>query len=64
VGLSLDVASQGGSTGTQSDFRLNLGGGITFNTRSDIQYWGGLKIFLLSKNDSDVSLQGGVLFYL
>lgn len=61
VGLVSDYLSGGA---TRTDVRLNLGGGAVFNSRSLIQYWAGLKIFLLAKNDSDVLLQGGVLFYL
>lgn len=64
AGLALDISSRGGETQTQTDFRLNIGGGITLNTRSSTQYWGGLKIFFLSEDDSDVSLQGGIIFYL
>ena len=64
VGLALDISSVGGTTETQNDFRLNVGGGLTLNTRESTQYWGGLKIYFLSEDDSDVSLQGGILFYL
>ncbi|MCB0711496.1 MAG: hypothetical protein KDD67_04110 [Ignavibacteriae bacterium] len=64
AGLALDISSRGGETQTQTDFRLNVGGGVTLNTRSSTQYWGGLKIFFLSEDDSDISLQGGILFYL
>ena len=64
AGIAVDINSQGGETRTQTDFRANVGGGVTLNTRSDTHWWAGIKIFLLSKDDSDVGLQGGVIFYL
>ena len=63
LGLAIDVQSRGGSTVTQTNLEANLGGGLTFNTRSDMQPWAGLKIFIQGE-DSDVGLQGGVNFYL
>ncbi len=51
-----------GSSASSTDLQLNLGGGLVFNSRSLIQYWAGLKIYVL--NGSDALLQGGVLFYL
>ncbi|MDB5034333.1 MAG: hypothetical protein JWQ98_1574 [Chlorobi bacterium] len=55
------TTTQSGSN-TNTGFRLNLGGGLVFNSRSLIQYWAGLKLYLLEGNDA--ALQGGVLFYL
>lgn len=63
LGLAIDVQSRGGVTQTQTNLEANLGGGLTFNTRSDMQPWVGLKIFIQGE-DSDVGLQGGVNFYL
>lgn len=63
-GVALDLSSEGATTGTQADFRLNIGGGVTLNTRSNMQPWFGLKIYLLAEDDSDVLLQGGLNFYL
>lgn len=63
VGLVLDFISTQGASDTKTDFRLNVGGGTTFNSRSLIQPWAGLKIVLLA-DQSDVLLQGGVNFYL
>ena len=62
--IVIDIASQGGETNIRPDFRANVGGGVTLNTRSDTQWWAGLKLFLLSEDDTDVGLQGGVIFYL
>ncbi|MEO5928668.1 MAG: hypothetical protein ABIR47_01935 [Candidatus Kapaibacterium sp.] len=56
------ITSTGATSKTNTGFRLNLGGGVVFNSRSLIQYWTGLKIYFLEGND--VVLQGGVLFYL
>jgi|GEM_PF-2405280 len=63
LGLVLDFVSLGGTSQSNSDFRLNLGGGATFSTRSLVQPWAGLKLVLLS-DQSDFLLQGGVNFYL
>ena len=63
-GVAIDLSSEGATTGTQADFRLNIGGGVTLNTRSSMQPWFGLKIYLLSEDDSDVLIQGGLNFYL
>lgn len=62
--LAIDISSQGGTTGTDVDFRLNVGGGVTLNTRESMQPWFGLKVYLLSENESDVLIQGGLNFYL
>ncbi len=62
LGLVFNFISLGGASETNTDFRLNLGAGVTFNSRSLIQPWGGLKIVLLS-DQSDIALQGGVNFY-
>lgn len=64
LGLSFAFVSVGGTSSSTSDFRLNLGGGAVFNSRSLVQYWAGLKLYLLAKAGSDVSLQGGVNFYI
>lgn len=63
-GVAIDLSTEGATTGTDADFRLNLGGGVTLNTRSNIQPWFGLKIYVLAEADSDVLLQGGLNFYL
>lgn len=67
LGLQFDTvvlpsAAGTSASSTQSDFRLNIGGGTVFNSRDLIQYWVGLKLYLLS--GSDAIIQGGVLFYL
>ena len=62
VGLVLDFVTLSGASASNSDFRLNLGAGTTFSTRSLVQPWVGLKLALLSAQ-SDVLLQGGVNFY-
>jgi opacity protein-like surface antigen len=62
VGLVLDFVSLAGASASNSDFRLNLGAGVTFSTRSLVQPWVGLKLALLSAQ-SDVLVQGGVNFY-
>lgn len=64
LGLAFDFVNTGLASSSRTDFRLNLGGGAVFNSRSLIQYWGGLKIYLLSKDNSDVLLQAGANFYL
>lgn len=64
LGLAFTFVSAGGDTKTDSDFRLNLGGGTVFNSRSLVQYWAGLKLYILSKAGSDIGLMGGVNFYL
>jgi len=64
VGLAMDRSSFASGSDTRFRGRLNLGGGTVFNTRSLIQYWGGIKIYLLSEDNSDVALQGGVVFFL
>jgi hypothetical protein len=70
LGLALDfvnvpgVAGSPSASDSRSDFRLNLGGGAVFNSRSTMQFWTGLKLYLLSRESSDVLLQGGVNFYL
>ena len=67
LGLGMSIASQGSETETDQKLRLNLGGGLTFNTRASTQFWGGLKIYTEltgDDTDSDVSLQAGVIFYL
>lgn len=63
AGLALDIATLNGETSTQLNPELNLGGGLTFSTRSSMQPWIGLKIFIQG-DDSDVGLQGGVNWYL
>ena len=63
LGFAIDVQSRGGLTKTQTNLQANLGGGLTFGIRSDMQPWAGLKIFIQG-DDSDVGLQGGVNFYL
>jgi hypothetical protein len=63
-GIRSDNYTFANASTSSTAFRLNLGGGITFNTRSDLQPWAGLKIYLLGKDDSDVLLQGGVNFFL
>jgi hypothetical protein len=64
LGLALDFVKTDLASDSRSDFRLNLGGGAVFNSRSLTQFWAGLKLYLLSKESSDVLLQGGVNFYL
>ena len=61
--LSYSIVSLGGETDTQVDFGLSGGGAIVWNTRSDVQWWSGLKIVFFD-GDSDVGLLGGVTFYL
>ncbi|HVZ39020.1 MAG TPA: outer membrane beta-barrel protein [Candidatus Kapabacteria bacterium] len=63
LGVGVSFVSVNGTSKSDTDFRLNLGGGMVFNSRSLIQYWAGLKVFVLSKS-SDVGIQGGVNFYL
>ncbi len=63
-GVAIDLSSEGSTTDTQADFRLNIGGGVTLQTRSNLQPWFGLKVYLLAEDDSDVLIQGGVNFYL
>jgi hypothetical protein len=63
IGLAFDFVNTG-TTSSRNDPRLNLGGGAVFNSRSLTQFWAGLKLYLLSKESSDVLLQGGVNFYL
>lgn len=64
VGIVMDRSSFASGSDTRFKGRLNLGGGAVFNSRSLVQYWGGIKIYLLSEDDSDVALQGGVVFFL
>lgn len=64
VAIVMDRSSFASGSDTRFKGRLNLGGGAVFNSRSLIQYWGGIKIYLLSEDDSDVALQGGVVFFL
>ena len=61
-GLSLWYASYsfGNSSYSNSDFKLNLGGGLTFNTRSNMQPFVGLNIAFI--DGSDVKLHGGLKF--
>lgn len=63
IGLSRDFYSFANASESQIEFRINLGVGVIFNTRSLIQPWFGLKAFFLSDNN-DIFLQGGVNFYL
>jgi hypothetical protein len=64
LGVVTDFVSVGGTSDSKTDLRVNLGGGVVFNSRSLTQYWGGLKISVLSDDNSDVLLQAGVNFYL
>ena len=63
IGLNTDFVTLGGESSTRSSFSANLGGGLFLNTRSDMQYWGGLKV-VIGEDDSDVALQGGIVWYL
>lgn len=63
-GIAFDFVKTDLASDSRTDFRLNLGGGAVFNSRSLTQFWAGLKLYLLSKESSDVLLQGGVNFYL
>ena len=63
LGLNTDFVSLGDETDTRSSLSVNLGGGLFLNTRSDMQYWGGLKV-AIGEDDSDVALQGGIVWYL
>jgi hypothetical protein len=47
-------------SGSTTDFHLNLGGGITFNTRSNMQPFVGLNIAFI--DGSDIKLHGGLKF--
>lgn len=64
VALVMDRSSFASGSDTRFTGRLNIGGGAVFNSRSLVQYWGGMKIYLLSEEDSDVALQAGVVFFL
>jgi hypothetical protein len=61
-GLSLWYASYSFSNSSYSntDYHLNLGGGLTFNTRSNMQPFVGLNIAFIE--GSDVKLHGGLKF--
>ncbi len=65
IGLSRDFYSSSRFVGveSQTEFRINYGGGVVFNTRSSIQPWVGLKGFILSDN-TDIFVLGGVNFYI
>ncbi len=63
LGLNVDFVTINNESATQTSLAANLGGGLFLNTRSDVQYWGGMKVSIGSE-DSDVALQGGVIWYL
>jgi hypothetical protein len=65
-GFQFDSYTTSGSeSNTNTTFVLNLGAGATFNTRSRLQPWGGLKFsFLGGGLAGGALLQGGVNFYL
>jgi hypothetical protein len=47
-------------SGSSTDFHLNLGGGLTFNTRSNMQPFVGMNIAFIG--GSDIKLHGGLKF--
>ena len=63
LAYATDIVSVNDETGTNSDLFFNLGGGLFLNTRSATQYWLGLKA-VVGGGDSDVLLQGGIVWYL
>jgi hypothetical protein len=62
AGVRFDFYKVDGSS--EASFRLNLGGGVSFNSAGAVQPWAGVKIFFLDVKKSDLCLQGGVNFVL
>ncbi len=63
LALATDIVSINDETSSETSLLFNVGGGLFLNTRSATQYWLGLKA-VIGEGDSDVLLQGGILWYL
>ena len=63
LALATDFVSINEESATNTSLLFNLGGGLFLNTRSATQYWLGLKA-VIGEGDSDVLLQGGIVWYL
>lgn len=62
VGIWYLSYTNGNLSSSSTDVHLNIGGGLTFNTRSDMQPFLGLSIAFVG--GSDVKLHGGVKWAL
>lgn len=60
LGIWHDSYTNATISGSSTDLHLNIGGGITFNTRSTMQPFAGLSVAFVG--GSDVKLHGGLKF--